>query len=85
MYVNGHPEIEDSYREEYIIQAIENITLMLKEMYPRLNGGNLPNLEDMLKMLTNFDLVQKMCEVMSSDEELAEKYYMQISYFKKNF
>lgn len=85
MYVNGRPEIEDSYREEFIIQAIENITLMLKEMYPRLNGGNLPNLEDMLKMLTNFDLVQKMCEVMSSDAELAEKYYMQISYFKKNF
>lgn len=85
MYVNGHPEIEDSYREEFIIQAIENITLMLKEMYPRLNGGNLPNLEDMLKMLTNFDLVQKMCEVMNSNEELAEKYAMQIAYFKKNF
>ena len=85
MYVNGHPEIEDAYREEFIIQAVENLALMLKEMYPRLNGGNLPNLEDMLKMLTNFDLVQKMCEVMCSDEELAEKYAMQIAYFKKNF
>ena len=85
MYVNGHPEIEDAYREEFIIQAIENLTLMLKEMYPRLNGGNLPNLEDMLKMLTNFDLVEKMCEVMNADEELAEKYAMQIAYFKKNF
>ena len=30
MYVNGHPEIEDAYREEFIIQAIENLTLMLK-------------------------------------------------------
>ena len=36
-------------------------------------------------MLTNFDLVQKMCEVMNSDAELAEKYAMQIAYFKKNF
>ena len=85
MYINTHPEIEEAYREDFIIQAIENIAIMLKEMYPRLNGGNLPNLEDMLKMLTNFDLVQKMCEVMSSDEELAEKYALQISYFKKNF
>ena len=85
MYVNGHPEIEDAYREEFIIQAIENLTLMLKEMYPRLNGGNIPNLEDMLKMLTNFDLVEKMSEVMNSNEELAEKYAMQIAYFKKNF
>ena len=85
MYVNTHPEIEEAYREDFIIQAIENITIMLKEMYPRLNGGNIPNLEDMLKMLTNFDLVQKMCEVMSSDAELAEKYSIQIAYFKKNF
>ena len=85
MYVNTHPEIEDAYREEFIIQAIENITIMLKEMYPRLNEGNIPNLEDLLKMLTNFDLVEKMCEIMQTDKELAEKYYLTISYFKKNF
>lgn len=85
MYVNTHPEIEEAYREEFIIQAIENITIMLKEMYPRLNGGSIPNLEDMLKMLTNFDLVEKMCEIMKADEELSEKYSVQISYFKKNF
>ncbi len=85
MYINTHPEIEEAYREDFIIQAIENITIMLKEMYPRLNGGSLPNLEDMLKMLTNFDLVQKMCEVMRADEELSQKYGIQIAYFKKNF
>lgn len=85
MYINTHPEIEEAYREDFIIQAIENITIMLKEMYPRINSGNLPNLEDMLKMLTNFDLVQKMSEIMSKDEELAEKYSIQIAYFKKNF
>ena len=85
MYVNTHPEIEEAYREDFIIQAIENLTIMLKEMYPRLNGGNIPNLEDMLKMLTNFDLVEKMSEVMRADKELAEKYAMQIAYFRKNF
>ena len=85
MYVNSHPEIEEAYREEFVIQAIENISIMLKEMYPRMNDGNIPNLEDMLKMLTNFDLVEKMCEIMQTDEELAEKYSIQIAYFKKNF
>ena len=85
MYVNTHPEIEEAYREEFIIQAIENIALILKEMYPKLNSGNLPNLEDMLKMLTNFELVEKMCEIMKKDEELAEKYSIQLAYFKKNF
>ncbi len=85
MYVNSHPEIEEAYREDFIIQAIENITIMLKEMYPKMNNGNLPNLDDLLKMLTNFDLVEKMCEIMRQDEELAEKYSVQITYFKKNF
>ncbi len=85
MYVNAHPEIEDTYREEYIIQAVENLAIMLKEMYPRLNGGNLPNLDDMLKMLTNYSIVEKMCEIMCQDPELAEKYSSQITYFKRNF
>lgn len=85
MYINTHPEIEEAYREDFIIQAIENVSMMLKEMYPRMNDGIMPNLEDLLKMLTNFDLVQKMCEIMATDEELAEKYSIPIAYFKKNF
>ena len=36
MYVNTHPEIEEAYREDFIIQALENITIMLKEMYPKI-------------------------------------------------
>ncbi len=85
MYSSNHLEKEEMYREEFIIQAVENITIMLKEMYPRMNSGKIPNLEDLLKMLTNFDLVEKMCEIMRTDEELAEKYSGQIRYFKKNF
>lgn len=85
MHSSAHLELEEVYREDFIIQALENITIMLKEMYPRMNGGNIPNLEDLLKMLTNFDLVEKMCEIMRTNEELAEKYSIQISYFKKNF
>lgn len=85
MYASNHLEKEEMYREEFIIQAVENITIMLKEMYPKMNGGKIPNLEDLLKMLTNFDLVEKMCEIMKTDDDLAEKYSAQIRYFKKNF
>lgn len=85
MNTNANMEFDEIYREEFIIQAIENITIMLKEMYPRMNGGSLPNLEDMLKMFSNFDLIEKMCKIMEANEELAEKYASQILYFKKNF
>lgn len=85
MYNNVHNDIQEAYREDVVIQAVENIAILLKEMYPRMNEGKLPNLEDMLKMFTNFDLVEKMCEIMAHDEELREKYAIQIAYFKKNF
>ena len=85
LYDSNHTDMELAYRENAANQAVENLSRLLKEMYPRLNGGNIPNLEDMLKMLTNFDLVEKMCEIMRQDQELAEKYSSQITYFKKNF
>lgn len=85
MYNDTHSDIEEAYREDVTIQAIENLAVLLKEMYPRINNGLLPNLEDMLKMLTNFDLVEKMCEILAHDEELKDKYSIQLSYFKKNF
>ena len=78
-------EPTETYRESVVIQAIENISILLKEMYPRMNQGMLPNLEDMLKMFNNFDLVEKMCEILAHDDELKEKYSTQIAYFKKNF
>ena len=78
-------EPDETYRESVVIQAIENMAILLKEMYPRMNEGMLPNLEDMLKMFTNFDLVEKMCEILAHNEELKEKYNTQLNYFKKNF
>lgn len=75
----------ENYRESIVMQAIENMSILLKEMYPRMNEGMLPNLNDMLKMFTNFDLVEKMCEILASNEKLKEKYSVQLSYFRKNF
>lgn len=73
------------FKELQVIQAIENISILLKEMYPKMNEGMLPNLEDMLKMFTNFDLIEKMCKILEHDEELKEKYNTQLVYFKNNF
>lgn len=78
-------EPDETYRESVVLQAIENVSILLKEMYPRMNEGMLPNLKDMLEMFTNFDLVEKMCEILAHDEELKEKYSTQLAYFKKNF
>lgn len=85
MYFTTNRDIEVAFRENVAAQAIENLCILLKEMYPRLHDGMLPNLEDLLKMLNNFDLVEEMCIELEQDEELSEKYEMLLGYFKKNF
>ena len=85
LYTDKNPEMELAYRENLTSQILENLTILLKLIYPRMNEGKLPNIEDMFKLLSNFDLVEKMCKILESDPELAEEYNMQISYFKKNF
>lgn len=85
MYNTRHEEVEEAYKEDVTTQAIENLAILLKEIYPRMHEGSLPNLEDMLKMFTNFDLIEKMCEILAHDENLKEKYSVQLAYFKKNF
>ena len=85
LYSDRNPELESAYRENLISQIIENLTILLKVIYPKMNEGKLPNLEDMFKFLSNFELIEKMCKILESDPELAEAYNMQISYFKKNF
>lgn len=75
----------DGRKEALSTQAIENLSILLKEMYPLLNDGALPTLEDMLEMLLDFDLVEDMCKKMEYDEELSKKYKLNIAYFKRNF
>ncbi len=85
MYYTTHTDVEEAFRDNVTSQAIENLSILLKVMYPKLNDGDLPTLTDMLEMLTDFDLVEDMCKKMEYDEELSTKYKMQIAYFKKNF
>lgn len=77
--------VDMSYIEDVSTQAIQNLVILLKVMYPKLNDGLMPNLQDLLKCFTNFDWVQEMCEEMKKDPELAKEYDLQIGYFEQNF
>lgn len=85
MYDASRPAEEEVYFQNSASQAVENLAILLKEMYPRLNNGLLPNLEDMLNMLNDFDLVVDMCKKLEEDPELVEKHRLQLGYFKKHF
>lgn len=66
-------------------QALQNICIFLREMYPRRHNGDLPTLEDLLHCLTNFDLVEELCEDLKTEPDLAKQYEFQISYFEQHF
>ena len=74
-----------AFENTYSYQVIENLAILLKEMYPRMHDGELPTLEDMLSMLNDFNLVEYMCKELQKNEELAKKYTVLLSYFTKNF
>lgn len=78
-------EKKESYQVDTSSQAVENLAILLSEMYPRIHEGALPNLEDVYKMLSNFDLVEKMCEILKTNHNLEERYASQLVYFEKHF
>jgi hypothetical protein len=77
--------VDIAYENTYSYQVIENLSILLKLMYPKMHDGELPTLEDMLSMLNDFNLIEFMCKKLESDEDLASEYSVLISYFKKNF
>lgn len=74
-----------AFQNTYSYQVIENLSILLKLMYPKMHDGELPTLEDMLSMLNDFNLVEYMCKELEKDEELAKQHTVLITYFKKNF
>lgn len=73
--------------ENTAVQAIENICVLLKTTYPIIykDKDYLPTLEDVLKMLSNFDRVEETCKILEASPEVAENYSTQLNYFRKNF
>ena len=85
LYSSNRPDLQIALRENLALQAIDNLSILLKEMYPLQNNGDLPNLEDLLNMLNDFSLVEQMTEDMKQIPELASKYKILIKYFENNF
>ncbi len=75
----------DPFFTQVTLDAFQNLGILLKEMYPRLNNGEMASLEDMLQLLYNFDKVEEMTEEMKKVPELEQKYRLLINYFEKNF
>lgn len=82
---NNIVSVDETFSQTIVTQAVENLVILLQEMYPRLNNGEMPNLSDLLNMINNFDLVEDMVNKLEEDELLANEYQIQIGYFKKNF
>ena len=85
LYIPLTATAELAYAENIATQAIQNVVLLLKLMYPKMHDGLMPNLEDLLHCLTNFDLVQEMCEELEKNPEYTKEYNLQLSYFKQYF
>lgn len=85
MYESENPGGNNVFFGQVTQQALENLALLLKVMYPRLHNGELPTLEDMLKMMYDYNIVETMCEEMKKIPELADEYKILIKYFEKNF
>ena len=71
--------------ENITIQILENLSILLKLIYPKMHDGVLPNMEDLLNMINHFDTIQKMCEILKTDEELSHEYDFLITYLERNF
>lgn len=75
----------DPFFTQVTIDAFQNLSILLKEMYPRMHDGEVASLEDMLDLLYNFDKVEEMTEEMKKIPFLEQKYKLLIAYFEKNF
>mgnify|MGYP004457817603 FL=1 len=85
MYGSDSKGSSDPFFTQVTIDAFQNLTILLKEMYPILHNGEMASLEDMLELLYNFDAVEAMTEEMKKIPELEQKYKLLIKYFEKNF
>lgn len=74
-----------AYMEDSAVQAVENLAILLKEIYPRLNDGDLPNLEDLQYYLNDFNQVERLCRKLKESDELSVKYSTLLKYFENNF
>ena len=77
---------ETSVKENFdTTRAVENVSILLKVAYTKKYGQMLPTLEDVYKLLSNFDLIQVLTEEMKEDEDFVKEHAVRIAYLEKNF
>ena len=76
---------ELAYMEDISKQAVQNLVLLLKCVYPKLNNGDIPTIEDLSRCFLDFDYVVELCEELKKDEFYSKEYSLQITYFEQNF
>ena len=84
-HTDGLISVDEAFSYNILTQSIENLVVLLKIMHPKLHDGELPTLEDLLALLTDFSKVEELSKKLKSETELAKNYSIQISYFEKNF
>ena len=67
------------------VRAIQNIAILLKETYPDSHTGQLPTIEDIMKLLANFKLLEALVEKYRKHLETENKLPGLIEYFENNF
>ena len=85
MYESENSDSSNAFFGQVTQQALENLAILLKLMYPRMNNGEIPTLEDMLRMLYDYSIVEDMCEELKKDPVLNKKHAILIKYFERNF
>lgn len=78
-------DLDLGVQANFASQAIENLSILMKVMYPKMHEGAIPTLEDMLNAFNDFSIIQEMCQNLERDEELSEKFSILIKYFRNNF
>lgn len=82
---NNLVSVDEAFNQNIVVQAIENLVLLLKVAYPKLHNNELPTLEDLLNLINDFSLIEKLSKSLKADEELSKEYAIQIRYFENNF
>jgi len=85
MYESEDSDSSNAFFGQVTQQALENLAILLKLMHPRMHNGEIPTLEDMLKMLYDYSIVEEMCEELKKDPVLSKKHAILIKYFERNF
>lgn len=85
LYNSSTYTAEAAYMQDVALQAIQNLVILLKLIYSDLNDGEMPSLLELLKCLNDFDWVEELCGHLEKNEELAQEYALQLTYFKEHF